>query len=155
MKKTTAAAIAFALSLLSPPAMAATNTGTLAVTATVVETCSVTSTENIEFGNYDPTDPADNTAGQGFETFRCTRGTSYRVYITRANTMTDGTDSLTYELYSDPGRTSVYPDSSATGTANTALSNAPATTEIYGTVFPFQDARPGSYAETVTFTVEY
>jgi spore coat protein U-like protein len=154
LKKMIVLTIFLVLSLFSSAAMAETATGTLSVTATVVETCEVTSTENIEFGNYDPTDPADNTAGQGFETFRCTQGTSYRVYITRTNTLTDGTGNLTYDLYSDPDRTSVYPGSS-TGTAGTALSNAQTKANIYGTIPAFQDAQPGSYAETVIFTVEY
>lgn len=154
MKKLMTLAIVMIVTLSAAAAMAATDTGTLDVTATVITACRVSSTDDVDFGNYDPTDPSDNTAGVGYGRFRCTKGTSYGTYIDRTNTMTDGTDNLTYELYSDAGRSSVYPSSSA-GTPDTAASNAVIQADIYGTIGALQDVQAGSYAETVTFTVEW
>jgi spore coat protein U-like protein len=134
--------------------MAGSDTGTLDVSATVISTCRIISTDNVDFGNYDPTNIVADDDGAGSGTFRCTKGTSYRTYIARSNTMTDGTDSLTYELYSDSGRSSSYPSASP-GISGNAASNVPITADIYGTISALQDAQPGSYFETVTFTVEY
>lgn len=147
-------AIIFTLALGSGTAIAGKSGGTLNVTATVINTCRSISTDNIDFGNYDPTDPAENTTGRGSGTFRCTKGTSYRTFVTRSNSMTNGTDSLAYELYSDPARSNVYPDVSD-GAPDTAASNGPITKDIYGKIAALQNAGPGSYAETITFTVEY
>jgi spore coat protein U-like protein len=69
--------------------------------------------------------------------------------------MTNGTDSLAYELYKDSGRSTVYP-SAPTGAASIAASNnAQAAANIYGTITAFQNVQAGSYSETITFTVEY
>jgi spore coat protein U-like protein len=154
MKKLMVMTIVLAVSLISAAAMAGKGTGTLYVSATVINACRGISTDNVDFGNYDQTDPADNTVGQGSGRFRCTKNTSYRTYITRTNTRTDNTDSLAYQLYSDSGRSSEYPSASI-GTPSTEASNAPRTADIYGTIAALQEAQPGSYSETITFTVEY
>jgi len=154
MKKLMGMAIILTVALASASAMAGTDEGDLDVMATVTSACRVTSTGDVDFGNYDPTDPADNIAGQGFGRFRCTKDTDYGTYIVRTNTMTDGTDNLTYELYSDAGRSSVYP-SAGGSTPSTAANNGTITADIYGKITAQQDVEAGAYSETVTFTVEY
>jgi len=154
MKKLMGMAIILTMTFASASALADTDTGALDVTATVISTCRVASTSNIAFGDYDPTDPADNIAGTGYGRFRCTKSTSYGTYIDRTNTMTDGTDNLTYELYSDAGRSSVYPSASV-GTPSSAASNAVIQADIFGKIAALQNVQAGSYTESVTFTVEY
>jgi len=147
-------AIVLTLSHTPTSAMAGKGGDTLNVTATVINTCRSINTDNIDFGNYDPTDPADNTIGQGSGTFRCTKGTNHRTYITRSDSMNSGTDSLAYELYSNPARSFVYPDASV-GELGTASSNGPITKDIYGTITALQNAKPSNYTETITFTIGY
>jgi len=154
MKKLMGITIITAVTMISVAAMASTNSGTLDVTATVVSTCRVTGTNDVAFGNYDPTDPTDNTAGVGWAKFRCTKNTSYGIYIARNNQMSDGTNNLSYELYSDSGRTSAYAQGSV-GTPYSAADNSAITADIYGKIAALQDVPAGSYSETVTFTVEY
>jgi len=154
VKKLTLLAIVLTLSFTPTTSMAGKSDDTLNVTATVINTCRSINTDNIDFGKYDPTDPADNTMGRGSSTFRCTKGTSYRTYITRSDSMNSSTDSLSYELYSNPARSSVYPDAPV-GALGTAANNGPITKDIYGTITALQNANPGNYAETITFTIEY
>lgn len=158
MKKLIAIAMFFAVTLSAAAVLAATDTGTLEVRANVIGTCRViTPATDVDFGNYDPTDPVANTSGQGDFTFRCTRGTAYGTYIVRNNQMTDGgTEILNYELYTDAGRTAgnEFPDATV-GTPDSAADNSPITINVYGTIPPLQDVPVASFSETVTFTVEW
>jgi spore coat protein U-like protein len=154
MKRTMLMMIMLALIMSAGTAMAATDTSNLDVLVTVQNMCRITSTTDVDFGTYDPTDPADDTDGVGDIKFRCTKGANYGIYIVRTNTMTDGTDNLTYALYTDVARTSVFPSSSV-GTPDTSVSNAVATKNIYGKITAQQDVQAGNYSETVTATIEY
>jgi spore coat protein U-like protein len=69
--------------------------------------------------------------------------------------MTDGTDTLNYELYSDAPRSSIWGSTLATGESYTSTSNAETTYDIYGRVPALQDVGAGSYSDTVTITVEW
>jgi len=155
MKKLIIFTIVSALSLTVAETMAATDTGDLEVRANVIETCRVTSTSNVDFGNYDPTAPNPNIAGQGFGRLRCTKGTTAAIYIVRDNIMSDGTDSLPYELYSDAARTSAFPTELADALPYTALTNAVEQIDIYGAIPAREDVQAGIYVDQVTFTVEY
>lgn len=160
MKKLIAIALAFAVSIIAATVMAATDTGTLDVRANVIGTCNVITPPNdVDFGDYDPTNTTDNTSGQGSFTFRCTRGTAYGTYIVRNNQMTDsstGTETLNYELYTDATRTagSEFPDATV-GTPDTASNNSPITIQVYGRIPALQDVPVDTFSETVTFTVEW
>ena len=155
MKKLTALAIILIVTLAAAAAIAATDTSSLDVTASVNGTCTISSTTDVAFGVYDPTDSTDNTVGQGSATIRCTKGTSYGTYIVRTNTMNGpGANTLTYELYTDAARTVAYPDATV-GTPDTAPSNGPISLDIYGKITALQDVEAGAYTESVTFTVEY
>jgi spore coat protein U-like protein len=157
MKKLIALATIVAVSLTAAAAMAATDFDTLEVRANVIGSCRViTPPTDVDFGDYDPTDTADNTAGVGAFTFRCTRGTAYGTYIVRNNQMTDGgTETLDYELYSDSGATTTVFPSSSVGTPDTAADNAPITIDVYGRILALQDVPVATFTETVTFTVEW
>jgi spore coat protein U-like protein len=141
--------------LLSATAvLAVTETSPLNVTAQVVSRCRITSVTNLDFLTYDPTDPVDDDDGVGDVTFRCTRGTIYEIYIAGIRTMTDGVDTLSYELYQDAARTTVWP-SGLPGVGGTSASNAPVTQGIYGRIPALQDVQAGIYSGTVTVTIEY
>jgi spore coat protein U-like protein len=139
--------------LTAGSAFAATATNTLNASATVTNGCRVLSVTDISFGSYDPTDPTDTDAAGDF-TFRCTKGTGYDIYITGSRTMTDGTDTLNFELYTDAARTSAW-QSASPGVTGTTASNAPDTRDIYGRISAQQNVGVGSYTGSVTITVEY
>jgi len=144
-----------ALVLTAGAALAATATGNMNVSASVAANCRITGVTDITFGTaYDPTDPAANDSGSGDFTFRCTKNTAYGLYIAGTRTMTDGTDTLNFELYEDAGRTTVY-DSASPGNTATAASNGPVTENVYGRIPALQDVGVGAYAGSVTVTVEY
>ncbi len=155
MKRLIVIIMAISMLLTANTVFAATDTASLDVLVNVVSRCRISSTTDVDFGNYDSTDPADNIVGQGSAAFRCTRGTNYQMYIVRTNVMSFGTETLNYVLYSDPARTSVYP-TILPGVAGLSVSNAQVIEDIYGRIPALQDALAGGpYSETVTFTVDY
>jgi spore coat protein U-like protein len=68
--------------------------------------------------------------------------------------MTDGTDTLNYDLYQDISRATVWAAASP-GTTGISANNAPNITNIYGRIPALQDVQAGAYSGTVTVTVEY
>lgn len=136
-------------------AMAATATSNLTVTANVTNGCRIDSVTNVAFGSYDPTSAADNIAGSGSIVSRCTKNTTYRIYVTGTRVMINGVNNLNFELYSDTGRTAVFPSTFAGASPSTSASNAPVPTNVYGKITALQDVPAGAYSATLTATVEY
>src|SRR5262249_8397070 len=71
------ACIGLAAVAITGPASAATSTGTLAVSATVLKSCLISS-GTLAFGNYDPTSASPNNTSTTL-TLTCTPGTSYDI----------------------------------------------------------------------------
>ncbi len=149
---------------LAAPALAQTASTNLSVTATVAKNCSIT-TAAVAFGSYDPivanaTTPLD---GTGSVVVTCTKGAGTRIDLgLGANAsgstrrMLGGTDNLTYELYSDTGRTTVWGSGAGAGlTIATAPSKAARTFTVYGRVPAGQDVGAASYADTVVATINF
>ena len=157
MKKLIAIAMFFAVTLSAAAVLAAgTDTGDITVSANVLATCRVTSTGDVTFTDYDPTDnTTDNDSGQGYGRFRCTRGTTYWTYIPRSNSMSDGGgNNLLYELYTSAARTDAFP-TVLTGTGTSAANNNVVQIDIYGRIPREQNVPTGIYSENVQFTVEW
>ena len=140
--------------LVSVNAMAATDTSNLTSTVIVQTICTISSVTNLDFGTYDPTSATNDDDGVGDVTFRCTKNTAYDVYITGSRTMTDGTDTLNFEMYTDTPGGTVWP-SSLPGVSGTTADNSPITQNIYGRIPALQDVEAGTYNGTVVVTVEY
>jgi len=154
MKRILLILVAASVVLVSVNAMAATDTSNLTSTVVVPGICNISSVTNLDFLTYDPTSAINDDDGVGDVVFRCTKGTTYDVYITGSRTMTDLTDTLNFEMYTDPGRTVAWASASP-GTTGTAASNAPITLNIYGRIMALQDVQAGTYNGTVVVTVEY
>ncbi|GMR04574.1 MAG: hypothetical protein BMS9Abin23_0472 [Thermodesulfobacteriota bacterium] len=135
-------------------AYALTATNALNVTASVISNCRIKSVTDIAFGNYDPTDVTNPTDALGDFTFKCTKGTGYDLYVTGTRSMTFGTDTLTFELYTDAVRTNLWPNLSP-GVTGTSASNADDVRNVYGRIPAGQDVGAGSYSGSVTITVQY
>jgi spore coat protein U domain-containing protein, fimbrial subunit CupE1/2/3/6 len=151
------------------PAVAATATSNFTVTATVVASCTI-STTAIAFGNYDPvvanaTTPVD---ANGTVTVACTAGAATTVGMSQGANPT-GTSTaaaplrqmasgavnrMRYDIFQDAARATVWAD---TGTAGAQAYNA--TTKnatvlsVYGRIPAGQDVSTGAYTDTVTATI--
>lgn len=154
MKRFLLMLVAIAVVFASANAMAATVTNNLTSQAVVVGTCSISSVTNLDFSTYDPTSATADDDGVGDVVFTCTKGTAYDVYVTGTRSMTNGTDTLTFEMYQETGRTTVWP-SSAPGVTGTAANNSAITKNIYGRIAASQDVGAGTYNGTVVVTVAY
>jgi spore coat protein U-like protein len=163
-KQAAALVIAITAGLGSPLSYAATASTTFAVQASILSACSLTATPLV-FGVYSPTGGGniDNTSvvsvfctvGTSF-TLKLNIGTGGGTYATR--TLSNGSDTLNYNLYTTSGRTTVWGDGTAsTGTvtgSGTGLLTA-STHTVHGRLPPGQDVPPGSYQSVVTVTLEY
>ena len=146
------------------PALAGTTSSTLNVDATVTANCTV-STSAIAFGNVNPISGANVDATGGISV-TCTNGTSWTAAAGvgsgtgasfAARRMSDGSNLLSYNIYTDSGRTTVWGDGTgSTATiGNTGSGSAQAVT-IYGRVASGQTSvPPGDYDDTVSVTVTY
>ena len=148
---------------------AATNTANLSVTASVTANCSI-STAPVAFGAYDPVSTNATAAlnGTGTVNVTCTSGASTTVTLGQglnagsgssdtapARRLTDGSSHfLTYSLYSDTGRTTVWGNTAGTGAASTGTGSQVALT-VYGAVDAGQNVPTGSYSDTVVATVTF
>jgi spore coat protein U-like protein len=157
VKKFVLAVMAVALLTMTGAAFAAPATTNLSVTANVQDACRISSNPGtVNFGTYDPTDTSDNIAGTTSFGYKCSKGTNYKVYITRNNVMTSsGSDTLTYDLYSNTGRTTVFPATAAAATQQQSTSNGEVTVDIYGKIGAGQDVSSDTYTESDTITVDY
>ncbi len=154
MKRILMFLVAVTVVLTSVNAMAQQDTNAITATATVVAICNFTSVTNLDFGTYDTTSGTADDDGIGDAKFRCTKGTDYDVYITGARTMTDGTDTLNFEIYTDVAGGAVWPNASV-GETGTAATNAEITMDVFGRITALQDVQVGVYNGSVTVTVDY
>lgn len=146
---------------LSTPANAACN-------ALAGCSCTVTTT-GISFGNYDPIGSANNDA-TGTIRVQCLLLValfgSYTIDLSAGNSGTytgrqlrNGTNSLTYNLYTTATRNQVQGDGNG-GSVNVtrnflALLVVDDTTTVYGRIPGGQNVRAGPYTDTVVITVTY
>ena len=152
--------------LLATPMFAATKVADLAVSATVVANCTITTTP-LDFGNYDPVgvnataDKAEATAG--VVSVACTKGsTGLRIDLANGSNfsgtrrMAGGGDFLGYALYKDAAHATAWGSGAVLGLG---LANAPSkaarTYSVYGLVPQNQDATVASYTDTVVATINF
>ncbi len=154
--------------LLAAPLVVAATAGTsFQVTATVVSACSVSGT-TLHFGAaLDPVLTPQPVDASSTLTVRCTNTTPYTVALDAGSnaggatafgnrSMTNGSELLGYQLYLNPGRTTVWGD--GTGGSSTQAgtgSGSDQTLTVHGRLPILSGAVPGSYADTVTVTITY
>ena len=126
MSRNVVAPIAAAIALAAAgSAQAATKTASFNVTATVANNC-VISANPLALGAFDGT---NDLAATSTVVVRCTNGTAYNVDLSRgasatfaARTMSNGTDTLVYNLFTD----TTYTNSGATAPPAPSACPAPA-----------------------------
>jgi spore coat protein U-like protein len=133
--------------------------------AICVPALSVSAT-GVNFGVYDP-GAASSTKSMGTVAVQCTIGIlpSFQValstggsgsYATRK--MSNGTDRLSYNLYTDAGRTIIWGDGSGGTSINSfggLISLGSTSFTVYGKAPKGQYPAPGSFTDTITVTVTY
>ena len=139
-------------------------TANLAVSASVSNNCTIT-TAPLAFGGYDPivTNDTADLDSTGTVTIACTKGATTTIALNTGShasgstrRLSDGTNFLTYEVYSDSGRSTIWGSSGANLLSPAAApSKASRNFTAYGRVVGGQDVPAGSYTDTVTATVNF
>jgi len=155
-------AIGCILTLGSTLMFADTDTGNIAVSATVVESCTLDG-GSLSFGNYDPivthaSTPLDSTVNLSV---LCTEGTTATIGLSDGDNAVSGqrkmapaagTERLNYNLYSDSGRTAAWATEAYTEVDGTSATNV----TVYGRVPAGQNtSAAGSYTDTVVATITF
>ena len=145
---------------------AATTLSSFTVTANVAANCLVTTT-NMDFGTFDGV--ANRTATSDINV-RCTDGVGYTIALNvgtgggsiATGRLLDGplTNTLTYNLYSDPAHANVWGTALADRVAGTGTGLAVGdifTHQVYGRLLAAgnEGAQVGAYTSTIGVTVEY
>lgn len=147
-------------------AFAGTSTSNLTVSATVSSTCSI-SAGSLAFGSYDPVAGAQ-VDGSATVSVNCTKGASTKITLgqgthaaagstdaTPVRRMSDGTNFLSYALFSDASRTSVWANTAGTGVSYNAASSSTQQLTVYGRITASQDIPAGSYGDVVVATITF
>ena len=155
----------FGALVVSQGTAAAQATDNLPVQATVVANCNINAPNTLQFGNYDPAvvNAAADLDGATTIEVRCTKN-SPNVWIGldlggnasgTTRRMTDGTEFLSYEIYQDAGRTTVWGDILADGVSYVPVTSAWTNLNVYGRVPQAQDVGVGVYNDSVLATINF
>jgi len=178
MKNVTKALAAAALTASAGFAHAATATATLNVSASITSSCTISAPTAVAFGNYDPVSGSDMTA-TGAVSVACAKSSLATLWIglgDGANVSgsqrrmiggTGGADTLNYNLMQPvSGAVGAVCPAYGAGTAWTNLQaggltitappgKAARSFSVCGQMAAGQDASVGSYADTVTATINF
>lgn len=130
-------------------------------------TCSIESITSLAFGSYDVFNGTPTDTG-GSLSYRCDSvvgGDSIVIQLSQGSsgsyaprTMKDGLFVLEYNVYLDAAHSSVWGD----GTGGTSqlgpvqpANGASTPVDVYGRIEPGQNARPGTYADTLVVTLVF
>jgi spore coat protein U-like protein len=160
-----AKAIFFCFLFSSQKGLAATATGSLPVSSTVITSCSVGTVNPLAFGSYDPTS-ATATNAQSTITINCTPLTAYNVGLdggtgaggsaNNPRVMTGlPSGTLNYSLFSNSTYTTVWGNTIGVNTVSESSTLISVTLTVYGQIAAAQASRAGTYSDTVTITVTY
>lgn len=150
---------------LAQTAGAATATGPMTVTATVLATCKVDASALAFPGATSTAIAAGNIDATGDVAVTCTTGSPYTVALNvgagtgatlAIRKMTSAALTLNYSVYTSAARTTVWGDGTLTsqtvaGTGSGASQQIPA----YGRIFSGQVVQAATYTDTVNVTVSY
>jgi len=165
---TTAAVAAAVLGLVAGAASlgATSATANLAASSSVANNCTI-STAALAFGAYDPVvaNASANLDGSGTVSIACTKGATATIDLDLGANATGSTrrlsdgaatpSYLTYEIYANAGRSTVW-GSGANGLAPAAAPSKTARNfTAYGRVPSNQDVPAGSYSDTIVATVNF
>ncbi len=144
-------------------AVAATETDNLEVTATVAQSCSIEG-DTLAFGTYTMLDTTDTDATATI-TVVCNSGAAAKITLGAGSNedgstpaaplrrMKDaGTNLLSYQLYTESGRTDIWGDTVGSSVDYDANSQA---MTVFGRIAAAQDVPAGDYTDTVVATITF
>lgn len=148
---------------MSGAADAQTDSDTLIVSATAIAACDIVANDH-EFGEYIPISGAPLDATSTIDV-TCTNGKPYSIQLDGGTTpggrirerlMTDGVNTLAYNLYTSAARVTVWGDGSGSSQAVSGVgSGVLQTLTVYGRI-PADQAVPAAiYTDTVTATIYF
>jgi spore coat protein U-like protein len=156
------AVAAFCLLALATRSHAATATSTFTVQMTVTSSCVINSASTLNFGSQGVlTANVDQTSTLQVQ---CTNTTPYNIGLdagtgtgatVAARKMSSGGATVTYSLYSDSGRTTVWGNTVGTNTVAAVGNGASQSYTVYGRVPPQTTPAAATYTDTITVTVTY
>ena len=159
--RTIGASIALSVGL---PAMAATTTGTLNVSGTVVASCTLTTTP-VNFGTSIPSPLVANVDATGTITATCSNSVPYAIALSAGSgagasvavrRLTSGANTLNYALYRDSARTLLWGDGTlGTGMQAGTGTGAAQSITVFGRIPTGQAPAIGAYADSVTVTITF
>ncbi|HEY0012070.1 MAG TPA: spore coat protein U domain-containing protein [Allosphingosinicella sp.] len=164
IKTAIAATVGAAAAMFATPAVAGTQSSNLGVSATVAANCTI-STTALAFGSIDSLS-ASAVNGTGGVAIACTNGSTWTATADvgagagatfAARRMTSGANTLSYSLFTDAGRTTVWGNgTNSTGVITSTGTGSTQNITIYGQIPGSQTGVPaGSYSDTVAVTVTY
>lgn len=146
----------------SPGAQASTATGTFTATITIQASCQVISTNTLNFGTQGIL--IANTDVTSTFNVQCTNSTPYNIGLnagtgtgatTATRLMTNGANTVAYQMYSNAGRTTNWGNTVGTDTVAGTGNGTQQALTVYGRVAPQTTPAPAAYNDTVTVTVTY
>jgi len=151
--------------LVQQQVLAGTATGSLPVTATVINSCTIGTIAPVAFGNYNPTNATATTAN-GSIAVTCTNGDAYNIALnpgtfagatvtTRRMTGTPPGTPLSYSLFRDSALTLNWGQTIGTDTLALTGNGVSQTSTVYGAIPALQATTDGSYVDTVTVTITF
>jgi spore coat protein U-like protein len=162
MRITTGLGVLTGLAFVGGPAIALTTTSPLSVQMTIQAQCVINSVDAINFGtsgvinsNHDQTSTLK---------VQCTNSTAYDIELNKGTTagasiaqrkLINGSETINYNLYTDPSRTSVWGETPNTDTVGATGNGAEQTYTIFARVSAQTTPSPNTYTDTVTVTVTY
>lgn len=154
---------ATALSLfIGGMASAATSTTTFQVTASVAAACTISAT-NLDFGAYVPASVTDNDNISTLTAY-CTLLTPYNVGLNAGSAtgatvatrkMSKGLDTISYSLFRESGRTTNWGNTVLIDTVAGVGTGTDQAITVYGRIPASQNVPTGSYADTITATINF
>ena len=154
---------AAALAFPTPAAKAATTTSSFTVQVTIVASCTIVSTSTLNFGSSQGvlTANVDQTTTLQVQ---CTNTTPYNIGLNAGTgtgatvatrLLTSGGNTITYSLYKDAGRTTVWGNTVGTDTQGGTGNGSAQNYTVYGRIPPQTTPAPATYSDTITVTVTY
>ena len=164
------AALFTAVMTAVPAAYAGTATANLNVSATVTANC-VLSASPLAFGSYDgvSANATRDLDGVGFVSVTCTNGSAATITLGQGanpytgdgstdaapqRRMNSGSYFLSYALYQDAARTTVWGNTAETGVSSTGTGSSNEIS-VFGRMVANQSVPAGSYLDTVVATVTF
>ncbi len=152
--------LGLALASAALPVGAATRTANLPVSATVESACNLT-TASMDFGTYQAGATANLDVTGSIRYTQCVGltltlelGPGANPSGTTRRMRSDAGGFLTYEIYKNSARTSVFGSGTA-GLTLTAPTSGAQTVSIFGRIPAGQTVAPGTYSDTVAITLTF